>query len=234
MKQFFFFILIAISINVMGQTTIEVYSDKSFIYLREEIALKNQFLDSVFYNGKVLFKNGKSSNALMNYNLIDNGISFVQDKKIVILTGLEDILFVTYNKRIFIPYQDTFLEQIEDFGNNVLLLLKRKTILKTNSVSGAYGMNSQSSNIGKFSYLSGNGIEQNYTDLNKNVTIDVTLETDYFIKIDDKIKPLNRIKVLMKLFPNKKNSLLDFISTNNIKITESYDLKKMIRFCLSD
>ena len=235
MKRILIIAFIALSLNAIGQKTIEVYSDKSLIYLNEEISLKSQFLDSLFYQGRVFFKNGKSSSALMNYNLLENGISFVdKNKNILILDGLDEILLVTYNRREFIPYQGNILEQIATYNNDISLFLKRKTSVKSNATNGAYGMNSQSANIGKYSYLSGPGGVQTYNDLNKEIRVDVTLESEYFLKIDGKFFSVSRIKDLKKLFPSKRDSILNYISSNKLKLNNPLDLKQIIKYCVED
>lgn len=235
MRKMLFIAFIALSINAIGQKTIEVYSEKSSINLNEEISLHSQFLDSLFYQGKVFFNNGKVSSALMNYNLLENGISFVdKNKNVLILEGLEEVSLVTYNKRTFIPYQGALLEQLETYKNDILLLLKRKTIVKSNEVTGAYGMNSQSSNIGKYSSLSGLSSEQNFNNLNKGISAEVTLESEYFLKMNGKVVPISRIKALCKLFPDKKDNLLSYISSNRLNINKLYDLKQIVRYCAED
>jgi hypothetical protein len=233
MKKILFIVFIALSLNAIGQKTIVVYSDKSLIYLNEEISLRSQFLDSLFYQGKVIFKNGKTSSALMDYNLLDNGISFVdKNKNVLILDGLEEISFVIYNKRIFIPYQGYLLEQIDTYKNDISLFLKRKTTIKTNATNGAYGMNTESSNVTRYSSLSGPRSEQTYNDLNKELRVDVTLESEFFLKMSERFVSVSRIKDLKKLFPAKKDSILNFISSNKLNLSNPNDLKQIIRYCV--
>jgi hypothetical protein len=235
MRKLLFIAFIALSINAIGQQKIEVYTDKSVILLNEEISLRSQFLDSVFYQGKVYFINGKSTSALLNYNLLENGITFVDNNKnVLMLDGLEQISFVSYNRRIFFPYQGSFLEQIDSYKNDATLLLKRTTVIKKNTPTGAYGMNTESANIGKYSSLSGMGVLPGYNDLNKEIKVEITLESGYFLKRNGQISSIKRIKDLKKLFPDKKDNILSFISDNKLDVNKLRDLKRIVKYCAEE
>jgi len=224
---------IAVCIHAFGQNTTEVYSDKSLLFLSEEVSLRNQFLDSIFYQGKIYFTSGKSAGTLMNYNLLDNGISVVDNtKSVLLLDGLDQISFVSYNRRVFFPYQGSFLEQINTYKNDVSLLIKRKTTAIKNSP--AYGMSTESESGSKYASSIGIGNQKSYSDLNEEIKIEITMESEYFIKINGRYHSIDRIKDLKKLFPDKKDSILGYISDNHLNINKLGDLKQLIRYCASD
>jgi hypothetical protein len=226
---------IAISLHVFGQKTNEIYSDKSVIYSSEDILLKHQYLDSIFYQGKIYFIKAKPATALMNYNLLENGISVVDNaKNVLLLDGLDQILFVSYNGRIFFPYQGSFLEQIDTYKNNVLLLIQRKVTANYNAPTDAFGMNSESASNGKHTSSSGVGNRISQTDLNEDLKVEVKMETEYFILINGMYHTIYRIKDLKKLFPKKKDTILAFVSDNHLNINRIEDLKKIISYCAED
>ncbi|MHC1703352.1 MAG: hypothetical protein AB9846_05540 [Tenuifilaceae bacterium] len=235
MKKILFIILYTISINSIGQNDIKVYTDKSSLDIKEQIPLRNQFLDTMFYQGRVYFKNGGTSGALMNYNLLNNGILFVdKEKKVLILDGLENISMITYSKRVFLPYEGSVLEQIHLYKNDIALLLKRKTYVDKHT-TGPYGIKMDPSETERVAALDGFVLHSKYyQELKSEVNITVTMELQYFLKINDKIKPVSKIKDLKKLFPNKKDSLLDYIHEKNLNMGNVNDLNQLIKFCINE
>lgn len=235
MKKLFFVLFYTISISTIGQNDLKVVTDKSSIDIKEQVPLRNQFLDTMFYQGRVYFKSGGTSGALMNYNLLNNGILFVdKEKKLLVLDGLENISMITYSKRIFIPFNDNVLEQIYSYKNDIALLLKRKTHIDKHT-TGPYGIKMDPSETERVAALDGFVLHSKfYQELKSEIDITVTMELEYFIKINDKIKPVSKIKDLKKLFPNKKDSILSFIQEKNLNINNANDLDRLIRFCIDD
>jgi len=235
MKKIIFVLFYTISISTIGQNDIKVVTDKSSLDIKEQVPLRNQFLDTMFYQGRVYFKNGGTSGALMNYNLLNNGILFVdREKKLLVLDGLENISMITYSKRIFIPFDGKILEQIYSYKNDIALLLKRKTYIDKNT-TGPYGIKMDPSETERVTALDGFVLHSKYyKELKSEIEVTVTMELDYYLKINDKIKPVSKIKDLKKLFPNKKDSILSFIQEKNLNINDANDLNKLIKFCIDD
>lgn len=230
MNKIFSIVFFVICINAFGQNENEIYSNKSEVYSNEKDFQSHQFLDSTFYQGKIYFSDGKNASALMNYNLFDNGISVIgKDKSVLLLDGLDQILFVSYNNRIFIPYLGSFLEQIETYKNGTSLLIKRNA--KTNRNIPVYGLTSTSESGGKNSSTIGIGNQTSLSDLNEESKIEVTMESEYYIKMNGKFHLLNRIKDFKKLFPSKKDSIVAYISDNHLDISKVSDLKQIIKYC---
>lgn len=217
--------------KTLSQNTIRVISDKSHIDLTEEIPLRSQFLDSVFCPGKVHFKNGSVSNALMNYSLLSNGIAFVNpERRILILEGLNEILLVKYGKRVFVPYNGSLLEQVETFNSNTSLYIKRKTTYEREA-KGPYGMKLEITNSDQISTYD-DYLTQIQHDIKNETTINVTLKTEYFLKVNGKMSAISRVKDLKRVFPARKDAIADYIAQNNLNIRSLDDLKALIRFCL--
>lgn len=236
MKKLLFFIIMLSSMYTKGQSSVVVYSDKVSIDLKEEIPLNSQYLDSLFYRGKVFFKDGKSASSLMNYDLINNGISFVNDeKKLLILDITDDLSSVNYNKRIFLPFNGALLEQIAVF-NNISLLLKRKVTFDS-SVAGAYGIKSEVSSTKPITTFAGplskelGDSQTSHTTLKLDNKITITFEKKYYLLINGAIKPISRIKDLKKQFPQKKDLIINYILDNRLDINNENDLKSLVKFC---
>jgi hypothetical protein len=233
MNKIFSIVFFVICINAFGQNANEIYSNEMLVFSNEKDFESHQFLDSTFYQGKIYLNDGKYASALMNYNLFDNGISVIgKDKNALLLDGLDQILFVSYNSRVFFPYLGFFLEQIETFKNGTSLLIKRNA--KTNRNIPAYGMTSVSESGGKNSSTIGIGNQTSLSDLNEESKIEVTMESEFYLKMNGKYHSLTRIKDLKKLFPNKKDSIVAYISDNHLDISKVSDLKQIIKYCSED
>jgi hypothetical protein len=100
------------TIACFGQEKINtVISDKTKINLIETLSLKSQFLDTLFYAGRVYFTDGKSNIAQMNYSLLDNSIYFLdKEKRLLKMIGLDKIKSISYSKRYFHVINNEFYE----------------------------------------------------------------------------------------------------------------------------
>lgn len=232
MKYFFAIIMLIIGIKATPQSTIHVYSENSSINVIEEIPLKKQFLDSLFYTGNVVFKDGSVSSAPLNYNLVLNEISFIDsESKLMALDITSNIVYISYHNRLFIPYNKTVIEQIQSYDGDVSLFVKRTTKVKESSVTGPYGIKMDPSQVYKLIPKPVAGRSLNSFEFINDIEVDVSMETSYYIKSMGKIHKISRIKDIKKLFPEKNDTILNYINEQKLNISNAEDLKKLIAFC---
>lgn len=232
-----------ILLNGYGQEKIAtVTSEKTRINLIESVSLKSQFLDSLFYKGRVIYNNGKSSSALMNYNLLDNSIYFLdKDKKLLKLIGLNSINSINYAKRFFYVFNGEVYEQLYS-SEKISLLLKLKTHIKNNNVAkGPYGTTLEPSSIETYSTSTSydnfdyNDYILGYNSSKKDkINIDILLNKDYYLQVNGKLKKISKVRDLVKLFPSKKNDLYNYINDNNLVISKEQDLIKLVTYCINN
>ncbi|MHC1703351.1 MAG: hypothetical protein AB9846_05535 [Tenuifilaceae bacterium] len=232
MKYLFIVVVLSISLNVLSQSSIHVYSENSTINVVEEIPLKKQFLDSVFYQGNVVFKDGSVSSAPLNYNLVLNEISFIDgESKLMALDITSNIVYISYHNRLFIPFNKSVIEQIQSYDGDVSLFVKRTTKIKESSVTGPYGIKMDPSQVYKLIPKPVAGRSLNSFEFINDIEVDVTMETSYYIKSKGKINKISRVKDISKLFPNKKESMLNYINEQKLNISNAEDLIKLIAYC---
>lgn len=233
MSKGIFFSVLAIFLHLLlnGQNVINVTSGKTTINLLEEVSLKEQFLDSKFEMGKVVFQDGSVSNALMNYNLLLNGIIFVdKSENTLLLKDIQEINYISYGKRMFIPYKNLILELIHSYSDNIALLLERKITIKDNKKEGLYGDPMETS---AYTNVTSYTIGRSYKDFTNQVDVDIIQRYSYYIKKNDQIIKIQKVKDLMQIFPDKKNVLVDYINNSKLDPSRIDDLDKIILFCIN-
>ena len=140
------------SISIFSQDNKTVSIEKNRFNLVEEMTLKDQMLDPVFYMGKVFFKDGTHTETYLNYNLLTNGIYFLDnDNNAYQLAGLPEIAAISYGKRTFSPINSKEIaEVIQSLTGGDELLLNRKTEIKSSADNrGAYGASTITSSVAR-------------------------------------------------------------------------------------
>ena len=219
------------SISIFSQDNKTVSIEKNRFNLVEEMTLKDQMLDPVFYMGKVIFKDGTHTETYLNYNLLTNGIYFLDnDNNAYQLAGLPEIAAISYGKRTFIPINSKEIaEVIQSLTGGDELLLNRKTEIKSSADNrGAYGASTITSSVARINTWDDAGA---YKQIDRSINVDITLKKMYLIKKGNKIININRMRDLRKLYPDKWESLKDFVQTNNLKFNRQDDVIKIISFC---
>ncbi|NVO11591.1 MAG: hypothetical protein HXX16_16635 [Bacteroidales bacterium] len=232
-------LLIQFTIACLGQEKINtVVSDKTKINLIETLSLKSQFLDTLFYSGRVYFSDGKSNIAQMNYSLLDNGIYFLdKQKRLLKMVGLDKIKNISYSKRFFYVINNEFYEQLFT-SQNYSLLLKRKSVIKNNDeAKGPYGISLETSSTSSYSSISesygkGTTLGENYNKPDK-INVDITLNKYYYILYNDKLTGIYKVRDLMKIFPAKKDSIKAYMNDNKIDISNEQDFIRLVSFCVN-
>lgn len=225
-------VLTLVSTFVYSQDVKTFSSEKSSFNVVEEMSLHDQFLDSVFHNGRVFFKSGDITRAFLNYNVIANGIFFLNDdKQALLLVGLPEIKLISYNKRSFVPVNAKEVgEVIATYNNGTSLILQRKSKVKNNAeYRGAYGTSTVTSATVRVNTWNDQGAS---IGIDKSTDIEISLESHYLLMIDNKITALKSLKTLKKLYPSKWESIKQFVDANRISLNKQFDVVRLINFCV--
>jgi hypothetical protein len=231
LKTTILLLLISASLFALSQESKTVSVEKNRFNLVEEMTLKDQMLDTIFYKGRVYFKDGNYTEAYLNYNLLTNSIFFLNDeKKAFQLVGLPEISTIIYGKRTFLPINSKEVaEVIETLNGQVQLLLNRKVEIKnTAEYRGAYGTSTATSSVTRVNAWDDVGA---HIPIDRAVNIEISLKSQYLLKKNDKIVPINRIRDLRKIYPDKWEQLKEFVQTNNFKFNNKNDVVSIIKFC---
>lgn len=233
MKNIMVLLALLWAIPLFPQQAKTVNVDKDRFNLLQEMALTDQYLDTVFVMGKVFFKNGNSSRAYLNYNLITNGITFLDEKNTAMtLMGLSEISLISYGSRAFVSFgNDQVAEIIESFPNGVSLLLNRKSeVKKSFDQRGPYGTSLELASTDRLTTVFSEAIT---TRIDQRVDVEISMKSNYILLKDGKTFPVNRLKDLRKIYPEKWDELREFVKENNMNPNNKDNVLAIIKFCNS-
>jgi hypothetical protein len=225
--QALFVVFIATSQEVK---TVNVEKEK--FNLLQEMSLTDQFLEPKFLMGKVVFKNGKTASQYLNYNIVANGITFLDEQnKVFILEGLADILMISFGNRNFVPINNVeVVEVLESFANGSSLVLQRQAKIKSDFENrGAYGTSTEAATaVSRHKTLTYDGITYGF---DKHVEINITLKTNYLLTIDGKRYPLKNFSSLKKHYPTKWDDVKKYAKDQNFDFKNPENVLSIVRFC---
>jgi hypothetical protein len=191
-----------------------------------------QFLFPGFTKGVVRMKSGTTFSSSLNYNTVDeimvtelNGTYRYATRPAEI-----DTILLVYKK--FVPVGQAFYEVIVD--GPVTFLLQNKSNLTPKGSDIGYG--SKSRGVAPTSYtryeLTNVCYQYNdvvHMDLPSNV--EVTSASVCWIKTGNMMEKFNTENQFLKIFPERKDQLKEFIRKEKLNLKDSEDLFKLGNFC---
>lgn len=183
-----------------------------------------------FVDATVLQKGGAVVSAQMNYNMVTQEMMFAKDGNNMVLDNYDNVDTLYLNNRKFIPARQMFLEKLTSTAVPLYIQYKGKAIL-----NGAATAENKSNNTAIGGLV---GTKSNKGDP-KITSYALTLpdgyqfspEFEFWLQKDGSLSLANSIKKIAKLFPGKEAAIDDFIKNNNISLTKTDDMIKLITFC---
>ena len=173
-----------------------------------------------FSTGKVYFLNGSISEGLMNYNMLNGEIEFIDSKHdTLVLVNKNSIKYVQIEDDIFY-YDGIFLHLISD-RSSIIVAQKHFFEYLGAEKHGAYGMSQTTSAIDSYASLQSGG-----TSFDLIVAEDLKFRetTDYYFSLNGKeFFPYYKRNV-KKLFPKHKKDIKSFIKASDIDFNQKEDL----------
>lgn len=191
---------------------------------------RGQFLDTVFYEGLVTHKDMGVSPAYYNYSLATNNIVYLdQQNNVLSLGDVSSFLQISYGQRTFIPLnKKDIAEIVKVFSNGAILLLKRSSVSKSNT-KGAYGSPTTTASTEQVRYF--NDYKNVFIPIDGSLSNTYQLNTSFFLKIDNKVKPVGSIKNIIKIFPAKADAINAEAEKKIEKESESEKLIRILSPC---
>jgi len=177
-----------------------------------------------FTAGIVKLKSGLVNKAILNYDLVNQQMVFLQRKLTLVVDEPEKIDTVFLANRIFVPFPKGFYEVLMKEGN-VTLFKQHKAYVESPGMPVGYGAKSQTA--------APNYVHQIYgpTGVIKLKLPDdfkVTDDSQYWIRIGDKMSSFENRKQLLKILKDKQKELEMFIAGNKTDFKKSEDVKNLI------
>jgi hypothetical protein len=179
-----------------------------------------------FTNSLVVLKSGERKRAVLNYNLVDQEMVFMQKNQYFVLDDPQLIDTVYMANRKFIPFEKGFYE-LAVMGP-VTLFIQHKAYVESLGVPTGYGARSQTTSYNYVKTIYGSNGAINLEFPNNFKIVD---DTEYLIRKDGIMQAFDNKRQFLKIFVNDKKELDNYISKNNINFENSQDVIKLVLFC---
>lgn len=218
--------------SLVAQNSAQVYKVKNGTNISKALSFKERYWFDEFRDGQVHFRNGKVSNAKLNYSLFYGEIQFISSLSDTLLLADND-----YIDRIEIGgekfyYQKKYghVREKADY-NNVKLVEKQFLANMGNEKYAAYEQYSATSAISSYSsFTNVNGLAQRLEGKDKVV---LKRKSVFFLIDRNKRFYVASKENLTKIYPSRRKALKGFIKENNIKFETELDLRKVLQFSAS-
>jgi hypothetical protein len=184
-----------------------------------------QYLFPDFSSSQVKMKDGRIQNTIMNYNMVSEGMVFVENEKYFDMMNPELVDTVYLQLKKFIPFGNSFLEMLQ--SKPIALFIQHKGELEDAGVPSGYGGTTKTTasnyiaNIDRSKATFNLPIPENYT---------VKVSKIYWIRKDDKMIDFQNEKQFLKLFPDKSDLIKAFIKKNRLKINKPDNLIQIVNY----
>lgn len=185
-----------------------------------------QFLFPTFSDGVFVLKDGSRSNARLNYNMVEEAMISEKDGVYRKSRNPADIDTIYLQNRKFVPVGEAFYEILAN-GEAPFFLENKSNYVSVGEDIG-YGQKSHSlahTELTRFETWS----SVVTIDLPNNVTIEKASVN--WVKKNGVMQKFSSEKQLLKIFPEKKNQISEFISSEKLNLKNHEDLIKLGNFC---
>ncbi len=224
MKTFVVIIFLMLVKGVAGQISTELVIPAGTI-VSEVLTPDKIYQHPQFTLGKVLYRNGTETEALLNYNNLSGDIEFIGPKKDTLVIGKD--LMPTI-KKIMINghnyfYNEGYFEEVKDNASGKLL--KKQIYMVVNRERmGAYSQYTSLSAITSYNTLFDRGGGM-LGSLKVNEKIILSLQSQYFFgDKNDNFLPATK-KNLVKSYPSKKVQIDGYLEQHKVDFKNIEDLK---------
>lgn len=179
-----------------------------------------------FTRSIVVMKSGEKRTAILNYNLVDQQMVFMQKNLFWVLDDPQLIDTVYMANRIFVPFEKGFYELA--VAAPVTLFIQHKSYVESLGVPTGYGAMSQTTQPNYVStYYGARGainleIPKNYK---------VIDDTEYLIRKEGTLQKFESKHQFLKIFPEKEKELQQYINKNKIDFKNQQSLINLVLYC---
>lgn len=231
------FCLSACSVVANAQA-LKKYRIKSGEVATKIIPLQEQYANPEFKEGKVLYVNGKTTTALLNFNLLYTEMEFIDPSGDTLAIGSEDLVknILLGEHLYYFDYSYGYLKLISDYPSLKLAEKKGFALLLKDSekyVNPRYDhfsklaensfANQDRNNFNSYTY------RQMYNEPAKNDFYLPETVSYYFIDKNERAHPANQAG-LNKIFPEHKRTIKKYLKENKINFREKEDLEELTEF----
>ncbi|MEJ7737647.1 MAG: hypothetical protein WKF97_09495 [Chitinophagaceae bacterium] len=178
-----------------------------------------------FLIGKVFFRDGKSTSAKLNYNLLVGDMQYIDlNGDTLSIANSKEVGYIKIEEDSFF-YDQGYIELLND-GSTVKLGIRQIIKLKDFKRIGAYGLPSHGTIESYGTYTGSHQVQK----INVKEDLVFSKQTNYYF--GDKFNhfiPATRKNVL-QIFSNHQRKVEKFLYENDINFNKHQDLEKLIAF----
>lgn len=203
-----------------------------FFWVALTVSAQNEplFIFEQFVNAKIHFKNRSVTVAPMNYDAVNDKMFYKDKGNLMELTNAAIIDSIVWaGKRSFIPHTGGFMEQVK-MGNGTVFIHWHIKNVNVGS-RGALGMVTQakveSISVRAMGVFSATDATSQSADVYQQKNAN-----EYYLPIEGKLKKITTKKHVLKLYPQHKAAIEEFMDKNKIQMTEPHSVLELLNFCM--
>lgn len=186
------------------------------------VKLDHYVMDS-FASGTVKQKSGQVTNQVLNYNLITKEMIFEQGGRYLAIAQPENIDTVFINQRKFVPVDAAFFEYLT--GSSYPLFAEYTCTIKEPGVQTGFGKSTTTASVSMRALIREGGAYG----LKLPDEFEVIPERSLHIRKDGKLFKIKNEQQLIKLFPDKKEVIRDWVKNNKTNFSRNEDAVLLIQ-----
>jgi hypothetical protein len=203
-----------------------------FFWVALTVSAQNEplFIFEQFVNAKIHFKNRSVTVAPMNYDAVNDKMFYKDKGNLMELTNAAIIDSIVWaGKRSFIPHTGGFTEQVKMENGTVFIHWHIKNV--NVGSRGALGMVTQakveSISVRAMGVFSATDATSQSADVYQQKNAN-----EYYLPIEGKLKKITTKKHVLKLYPQHKAAIEEFMDKNKIQMTEPLSVLELLNFCM--
>ncbi|NLE34999.1 MAG: hypothetical protein GX622_07850 [Bacteroidales bacterium] len=186
----------------------------------------NQYLFPEFTECTIKSKTGAESTERGNYNTITGKMAFIKENAIVGLSTARQADTIIFHGRRFVPFGEIFHEVVVNAP--VTLFIDHESRLIPPGQPVGYGGTSKVSKVITYSHMSTQGGIYN---LEIPPDFEVKYMPVYWIHHNGEMHSFLGRSQFIKIFPEHKKEIANFIKSQNIKMEDRDDLTRLVMYC---
>ena len=189
------------------------------------------YLFDDFSNAKIIDNNGSIQHMTINLNLLNDEMQFLNNGEIMQIYPPENVQSIMVNHLMYVYANKWFLQVIAK-GEPMLVQRVHGNMNDLVETTGAYGTQSTVSSTHGLKSIDLGGINNmNYEYLKKGKEggKSFNVETTYYFKLGQRLVTVSKSQSI-KLFPDQKSKIKNYINQQNIDFKKQSDLLKLTEF----
>jgi hypothetical protein len=218
------FFLIVSSLTGQERTTITVKAGTRVI---DYFPFNERYRYPQFIQGKVMFNNDNFTVTKLNYSILYSEMHFIQARDTLSISNVKDIRYVQIMQDTF--YYDDGFHEVLGGHDPAIMTIKKYVKLSDRTKEGAYGTRTSTGAVQSYSGIYDQGGRSNYNLILQEDYV-FTRIADYYIGNTRDGFVFYKKNNLLKLFPDHKSEIEDYLKKNDIDFKSGDDLKKLTSF----